>query len=68
MTQFPLKKEDTTIEIFMGSEYDIHAETTDELKSYLQQIIEDLPKGEKIAEIHCQGTKIYYLLENGIPK
>ena len=66
--KYPLKKEDCTIELFMGAEYNIDAATIGELRGYLEQILKDLPTVDslEIAEIHCKGTKISYLLKDGI--
>lgn len=68
-----MAKKDTKIEVFMGSEYTISAETVGELREALRGIIRDLPDDHhKIAELHTMphnginSCKLSYMLTEGV--
>jgi hypothetical protein len=64
-----LEKEDLYIEIYMGTHYVIpKVENIGELKSFLEQIVADLPNDDslKIGDFGYQDGKLYYILVDGI--
>ena len=65
MADYILKKEDHYARIYTGSEYDINAKTIRELRSYLEQILDDLPDDDlEIDEIWCVKTRIRIIIKN----
>ena len=64
-----LSREDYHVELFMGSSWDLKCvRTISELKSAFEQIGRELPADNslEVGEFYCTGTKIKYLLKEGI--
>ncbi|MBT4446310.1 hypothetical protein HOA92_06530 [archaeon] len=64
-----IKKEDVYINLFMGTSYQLQdPQTVGELRSQLEQIIQDLPHDNKakISEVYLKDNKLVYTLKDGI--
>ena len=68
--EYKLRTEHLRIELLVGAVYDLDARTVGELKSYLRQMIGNLPDDNslEIDEVWSEGSKIGYSLKKGIPE
>ncbi|MBS3085637.1 hypothetical protein J4225_03045 [Candidatus Pacearchaeota archaeon] len=68
-----LDKKDSMIEVYMGTTWDFKAvKTVKSFREALEEMAHDLPDDSdgtlQIAEIHGEGTKITYTLNQGLPQ
>ena len=64
-----IRKEDVYCRYFVGSNYHFeNIRTIGNLKSALEEIIEDLPKdsGLEISDFYMKDHELYYVLKEGI--